>query len=170
MTVLSSWHVLSLLNTDYKIIAKVLSNRLQKTLSEIINPDQIGYIKNRSCEENTRLVSYIIAYCKIYKHPCIILVIDFEKALIQSGGHSSKKLLKLYGFGTNFQRWISLLYAESESCVTNNGYLSSFFKLNRGICKGCPISALLFLLVAEESAVLILESKEIHGIYIYIYK
>ena len=41
-----------------------------------------------------------------------------------------------------------------------------FFKLNRGIHQGCPISALLFLLVAEVSAVLIRESKEIHGIYV----
>ena len=166
LTVLSSWRPLSLLNTDYKILAKVLCNRLKTTLQEIINPDQIGYIEKRFSGENTRLISDIIEYCKLYKHPCIILLIDFEKAFDTVRWPFLKKLLKIYGFGDNFQKWISLLYTESESCVTNNGYLSPFFKLSRGIRQGCPISALLFLLVAEVAAVLIRETKEIHGIYV----
>ena len=60
-----------------------------------------------------------------------------------------KKVLNYYGFGYNFKRWITILYNDSESCVANNGYTSSFFKLSRGIRQGCPISALLFLLVVE---------------------
>ena len=166
LTSLSSWRPLSLLNIDYKIIAKVLSKRLQNTLSEIINPDQIGYMKNRFCGENTRLISDIIEYCKVYKHPCIVLLIDFEKAFDTVRWSFLHKLLQYYGFGRNFQRWISILYAASESCVTNNGHLSSYFKLSRGIRQGCPISALLFLLVAEVAAVLIRQSNEIHGIYV----
>ena len=46
---------------------------------EIIPIMKIGR-KNRFCEENTRLIADVIEYCKIYKHPCIILLIDFEKA------------------------------------------------------------------------------------------
>ena len=42
LTELKSWRPLSLLNTDYKILAKILANRLKPTLSDIINPDQIG--------------------------------------------------------------------------------------------------------------------------------
>ena len=47
--------------------------------------------------------------------------------------------------------WITILYNDSESCVANSGY--SFFKLSRGIRQGCPISALLFLLVVEINAI-----------------
>ena len=47
LTDLKSWRPLSILNTDYKIIAKVLANRWKCVLSEIINPDQIGYMKDR---------------------------------------------------------------------------------------------------------------------------
>ena len=166
LTVLSSWRPLSLLNIDYKILAKVLSKRLQDTLSEIISPDQIGYIKHRFCGENTRLIADVIEYCKIYKYPCIILLIDFEKAFDTVRWSFLHKLLIYYGFGKQFQKWISILYAESESCVTNNGHLSSYFKLSRGIRQGCPISALLFLLVAEVAAVLIRKSKEMHGIHV----
>ena len=80
LTKLESWHPLSILNTDYKIIAKVLARRLKVALSEIINPDQIGYMQNRFCGENIRLISDIIDYCTLLKNPCLILLADFQKA------------------------------------------------------------------------------------------
>ena len=166
LTQLSSWRPLSLLNTDYKIIAKVLSNRLKKALLEVINADQIGYMENRQCAENTRLIADIIDFSQLNKHPCIILLIDFEKAFDNVRWSFLKKVLKHFGFGPSFQKWISVLYAKSESCVTNNGYLSSYFKLSRGIRQGCPISAMLFLLVAEIAAILIRKSNDVKGIVV----
>ena len=80
LTKLQSWRPLSILNTDYKIIAKVLAKRRKVALSEIINPDQIGYMQNHFCGENTRLISDIIDYCTLLKTPCLILLADFEKA------------------------------------------------------------------------------------------
>ena len=80
LTDLKSWRPLSILNADYKILAKLLSNRLKRALKEIINPDQIGYMENRFCGENTRLIGDMIEFCKLKQHPCIILLVDFEKA------------------------------------------------------------------------------------------
>ena len=53
---------ISLLNTDYKILTKVIAKRLEKVLPRIINPDQTGYIKNRYIGENVRLLSDIMNY------------------------------------------------------------------------------------------------------------
>ncbi len=38
---------ISLLNTDYKVIANILAMRLQLVLPNIINDDQSGYLKGR---------------------------------------------------------------------------------------------------------------------------
>ena len=38
-----NWRPLSLLNTDYKILAKTLANRLKTTISSIIHPDQTRF-------------------------------------------------------------------------------------------------------------------------------
>ena len=114
-----------------------------------MSPDQVGYMKDRLCGENTRLISDIIEYCKINHLPSIILLADFEKAFDTVKWSFLTEILGYYGFRHNFQRWISILCKNSESCVTNNGYSSPFFKLSRGIRQGCPISALLFLLIAE---------------------
>ena len=80
LTRLESWRPLSILNTDYKIITKVLAKRLKIALSEIIDPDQIGYMQNRFCGENIRLIVDIIDYCTAQENPCLILLADFEKA------------------------------------------------------------------------------------------
>ena len=70
-----------------------------------------------------------------------------------------KTSLKHFGFGPHLCKWISTLYQDIESCVTSNGYLSSYFKLQKGIRQGCPISALLFLLIAEIVASILKVSK-----------
>ena len=57
---LKNWRPISLLNVDYKILTKVLANRLKPALKEIINEDQIGYMESRFCGENTRLIADII--------------------------------------------------------------------------------------------------------------
>ena len=56
------------------------------------------------------------------------------------------------------------MYSNISSCVTNNGYISNYFTLTRGIRQGCPISALLFILVAEILAVNIRSDTLIKGI------
>ena len=51
-----------------------------------------------------------------------------------------------------------------ESCVTNNGHQSEYFKISRGIRQGCPHSALLFLLPAEIVAIIWRSLVNIKGI------
>ena len=123
-------------------------------------------MKDRLCGENTRLISDIIEYCTNKNIPSIILLADFEKAFDTVKWSFLTKILGFFGFGHNFRKWISILYKDSESCVTNNGYLSPFFKLSRGIRQGCPISALLFLLIAEIVALVLRSSDKVEGINI----
>ena len=54
---------ISLLNTDHKIIAKVMANRLKIFLHEIINDDQTGFMKGRNIGCNIRTVIDLIEYC-----------------------------------------------------------------------------------------------------------
>ena len=163
---LKNWRPISLLNSDYKILTKTLANKMKHALKEIINEDQIGYMENRFCGENTRLIADMIEYVKELKIPSILLLIDFEKAFDTINWTFLYKTLKKFNFGEHFIDWIKIIYKDISSCVTNNGYQSEFFQINRGIRQGDPISALLFLPVAEIMATVIRESKEIKGIHI----
>ena len=52
----------------------------------------------------------------------------------------------------SFVDYISLMYDEVHSptrTIQANGYLSSPFPIRSGVAQGCPLSPLLFLLVAQ---------------------
>ena len=140
---------MSLLNVDYKILTKALAIRTQKVLDNIISPDQVGYIKGRFIGENIRTTADILTFCKINQKPALISLIDFEKAFDTVRWSFLLKALKAVNFGRSYINWVELLYSEPESCVTNNGKSSIFFKLERGITQGCCLSALLFIIVVK---------------------
>ena len=163
---LANWRPVSLLTTDYKILTKALAMRLQKIIGKLINSDQVGYIKNRYIGENIRIIFDIMKYAEEEDLEAYLAQIDFEKAFDSIEWPFLLKVLEHYNFGENFRRWIKILYTDIQSCVGNNGHYSQFFKLSRSIRQGCPISALLFLLVAEIIAIDIREDHEINGINI----
>ena len=163
---LKNWRPISLLNTDYKILTKLLANRLQKVIPSIVSPDQNGYIKNRSIGQNIRTMVDVIEHTNQKNIPGIILQLDFEKAFDSVSWQFLDKTITMFHFGDQFRQWIRLIYNNPECCVTNNGYHSEFFQLSRGVRQGCPISALLFLLVVEIMAINIRRNKKIPGITI----
>ena len=160
---LKNWRPISLLNSDYKIIAKLLSNRIKPALQELINPDQVGYMTERFCGENTRLIADIIEYLKIHNTPGFILLADFEKAFDTVNWDFLFTILDKHNFGPNFQTWIKILYNNITSCISNNGYISDNFPLGQGIRQGCPLSALLFLLIAEKIANIVRANNNVNG-------
>ena len=59
---LTNWRPISLLNVDYKIISKVLTNRLKLVIGKVISIDQTCAIPGRSIQDNLHLIRNIIDY------------------------------------------------------------------------------------------------------------
>ena len=75
-----NYRPLSLLNTDYKILAKVVANRLKLCLHQIIHADQTGFMKGRNIGSNIRTIIDLIEYCDANKITGSIILLDIEKA------------------------------------------------------------------------------------------
>ena len=163
---LKKWCPVSLLNTDYKILTKTLAQKLQNVIGQIVNRDQIGYIKGRFIGETIRTIHDIVYLTEEQNMNGFITLIDFEKAFDSIEWNLLFKCLKTFNFGDSFLHWIKILHTDITSCVTNNGYYSECFKLSRSIRQGCPISALLFFFVAKILAIAIRTNKNIHGLEI----
>ena len=163
---LKNWRPLSLLNTDYKILTKLLAIRLQHVLPNLISEDQVAYIKKRYIGENIRKIVDIFEFTHNQINPGIALFLDFEKAFDTVSWNFLQKTLDAFNFVPIFKKWISIIYNKPLCAVTNNGYSSETFEISRGIRQGCPISALLFLLVAETLAINIRLEKDIKGLNI----
>jgi exonuclease III len=163
---LKNWRPISLLNTDYKILTKSLATRLKKVLPDVINDDQVAYLKERFIGQNIRTIIDIMEFTKITNTNGIAAFLDFEKAFDTVNWKVIEKTLQSYGLGENFRKWVKVVYKNTEACVTNNGYSSPFFVLERGVRQGCPLSAYLFIMVVELLANKIRNTKEIKGIKI----
>ena len=163
---LKNWRPLSLLNTDYKILAKTLASRLQDVIGSLINEDQTGCLAGRFIGENLRTIIDTFDFTTLNNIPGLMVMLDFEKAFDSVSWKYLFEILERFNFGENFIHWIKTLYSKPLICVTNNGFSTSFFPISRGIRQGCPISALLFLLVAETMAIHIRQNNDIKGIEI----
>lgn len=161
---LKNYRPISLTNTDYKIIAFVLSVRMQKVIPKVVSYDQTAYIKNRFIGTNIRLTLDIFDFVETFNLEGALLLLDFEKAFDTVEWSFMYKVLQKLGFGENYIRWITILYTKPEFVLKNNGWLSSSIKMSRGIRQGCPVSALLFVLVVEMMAIAIKTNKDIQGI------
>ena len=99
---LKSWRPVSLLATDYKILAKTLANRLQKVIGDLISCDQVGYIKGRFIGENIRIIEDIMHYTSEYNISGLLVLIDFEKAFDTIEWDFLFRALQSYKFGSGF--------------------------------------------------------------------
>ena len=161
---LKNWRPLSLLNTDYKILTKLLSIRLQKVISNLVSEDQVGYIKGRQLGENCRKIIDIFESTENKVDPGLALFLDFEKAFDTVSWEFLFDTLKAFNFGPEFIKWIKVIYKKPLCSVTNNGHAAESFETSRGIRQGCPISALLFVLVAELMSIAIRKEPGIKGL------
>ena len=161
-----NWRPISILNVDYKIIAKILANRIKYILPELINSDQLAYVQDRVIGENLRIVKDLIDYAKIHNLSGILLLIDFEKAFDSLDRKFLNYTLEKYGFGNKFKNLVNLLYNNITSRVINNGFTTDSFNLLRGIRQGCPVSAYFFILCAELLADAIRQDESIQGLSI----
>ena len=161
---LKNWRPITLLNTDYKILAKVLGTRLRNVLPDLIHSDQVAYLENRYIGQNIRIIDDVLYHAKATNADGIIACIDFEKAFDSVEWSYIDQVLQSFNFGPNFIHWTKIMYNEITSCVMNNGYSSRFFGVTRGIRQGCPLSAYLFLLVAETLAAGIRQNIHITGL------
>ena len=161
---LKNWRPISLLNYYYKAITKVLATSVRDILPKIIHPNQKCGIKGRSIHDGAALIRDLIEYVNRKYLPGIIISLDQTKAYDRVEWDFLFKVLRKFNFGPNFIHMIKTCYTNIESCVKLNGFISIYFNLSRGIRQGCPISTLLYILVAETLAQAVRVESEIKGI------
>jgi len=113
----SSYRPISLLNSDVKLLAKLLARRLEVALPSIISIDQTGFMKNRYSFFNIRRLLNILYNPTSTDTPEIILSLDAEKAFDQVEWDYLFFTLEKFGFGPKFLSWVKIIYSSPMAAV-----------------------------------------------------
>ena len=160
---ITNYRPISLTNVDYRLLAFILAQRMQKVVDKIISNDQSAYIKGRYIGTNIRLVSDIIDYFDIVDESGVLLMLDFKKAFDSVEKNFLIKSLEYFNFGPSLIKWVETIYYKPIACIKNNGHISETFDISRGIRQGCPVSALLFIICVEMLAKKVRSSEALSG-------
>ena len=71
---------ITFLNSDYKIISKLLEKRMQPVLNKISHTYQKGFVEARNISENNRMIDYIIEFADNEDEEGVISFVDQQKA------------------------------------------------------------------------------------------
>jgi hypothetical protein len=162
---------ISLTNFNYKIISKILANRLKPLLHKIVSPMQSAFLKGRSIHDNTILAHEVFHSMKKKRGNggLMALKLDMEKAFDSMEWNFLLKILELLGFHPTWIKWISQCITTSSFSILLDGAPFGKFFPTRGLRQGDPLSPFLFILGSEILSRLLLREENLgslHGIKI----
>jgi hypothetical protein len=118
---LGDFRPISLLGCWYKILAKVLANRLASVIGKLIPKTQSAFLKGRQLVEGVVVVNEVIDYAKKVGKSCMILKVDFEKAYDSVDWDFLDYMLGRFGFSLKWRNWMKACVGVGCLSVLVNG-------------------------------------------------
>lgn len=115
-----------LCNVLYRIIAKVLANRLRKVLPSLISENQSAFIQNRGITDNVLIAFEMIHHMSRKKHGRVgevALKLDTSKAYDRVSWSYLRRRMKAMGFCEQWVDWMMLCVRTVTYNFSLNGSL-----------------------------------------------
>lgn len=124
---------ISLCNTIYKIISKIIAVRMREILSMHISLDQHGFLKDRNIIEAVAITQEGLHFMHMRKMEAAFLKIDLKKSYDCTGWGFLRCLLIKIDININYLNWIMACVIDVKFVVLVNGIPTSFFQAARGL-------------------------------------
>ena len=147
----SNFRLISLCNVIYKLVAKVVANRLKKFLVKSVPNSQSAFLSGRLITDNILTDFETLHYLKrktIGKFGCMALKLDMSKAYDLVEWEFLKKIMNHLGVDERLVKIIMSRLSSVSYSVLLNGRPVGNIKPSRGLNQGDPLSSYFFLLCA----------------------
>ncbi|PKU62620.1 putative mitochondrial protein [Dendrobium catenatum] len=147
----SNFRPISLCQTFYKIVAKILVNRMRGLLPSLISEEQAAFVPGRSISEHCLLGQEIMNKFKVAKSTMgwLALKVDMEQAYDKMSWRTLEVVLTRMGFPARFCSWVLGCICNPRFLVLVNGQLLETIVASCEFKKGCLLSPYLFILCSE---------------------
>ena len=147
---MKDYRPISCCNFIYKVISKLIANRLKIVLPKFISGNQSAFVKDRLLIENLLLATELGKdYHKDLISARCAIKIDISKAFDSVQWSFILHALAAMDFPPEFVHWISLCITTASFSIQVNGELAGFFQSERGLRQGCSLSPYLFVVCME---------------------
>eukprot|EP00253_Pinus_taeda_P020488 PITA_20488 len=140
---------ISLCNASYKIIAKLLANRIKPLLKRLISNSQGGFVEGRYILDNVIQVQETIHTSKQRGEKGMLIKLDMANAFDRVNCLFLCKVLQSFGFSQQFVQLIKACIGSPWISPLIKGRPTNFFQARRGIWQGCTLSPFLYILMAD---------------------
>lgn len=162
----SDFRPISLLCTDYKILAKITTRRLEGVLWKVIGDHQSYGIKGRKIVTNLHKMRVVCEKATSGGPPVAVLQVDLSQAFDRVSHQYLFALLKWCGIGEDLQRLVNTCYNDIWCQLMINKRPGPKIRVARSVRQGCPMSPVLFALYLEPFCRYTAQSKTIKGLRI----
>lgn len=158
----SDFRLITILNIIYKIVTKVLVNRLRPFMKEFIGSYQNSFLRGRSTLDNIILTQEIVHGMnrKKEKKGAMILKLDLQKTYYSLDWDFLDLILKEFEFPAKFVKLVMSSVKENWILIIWNGENLPPICPGRGLRHGDPLAPYLFIIAMEKLSRDILEEVE----------
>ncbi|CAJ2674072.1 unnamed protein product [Trifolium pratense] len=169
---MKDWRPIALCNVLYKLVSKVLANRLKRVLDKCISDNQSAFVPDRSILDNAMVAIEVVHFMKSKtrgKLGNVDLKLDISKAYDRIDWDHLKEVMIKMGFSHQWVKWVMMCVESVDYSVIVNDDMVGPIIPGRGLRQGDPLSPYLFIICAEGLSSLIKQAEakgDIHGIKI----
>ncbi|KAI0519488.1 hypothetical protein KFK09_006936 [Dendrobium nobile] len=147
---ISDYRPVSLCNTLYKIIAKIIAGRMNPIMPLIVKDTQADLVKARISIDSILLANDILSLVNKGGVGNIFCAkLDIKKAFDSVSREFLLACMLQKGFPKPFISWIKAYITNVNFSIIIDGALEGLFSSSAGLRQGCPLSPYLFCLVMD---------------------
>ena len=146
---LASFRPITLLNTDYKLLARVLVRRLTPLVDAVTSPTQTAFVPGRWIGDNVLQHLEEVDYCQATATPGCILFLDFSQAYDRLARDWLFACMERMQFPGLAVQWVRLMLQGTQVRVRYHGWHTPLLPVPSGVAQGSPLSPLLWVLAAQ---------------------
>ena len=124
---------ISLMGGLYKILSKVLANRIKRVMDKVISKFQNAFVEGRQILDVVLIANEIVDSTMRRKESGLVCKLDIEKAYDSINWDFLFQVMGRMGFGSQWLSWIKWCISTVSFSVLINGSPAGFFLSSRSL-------------------------------------